>query len=594
MTIINAIVETVVAFRLRMYAMWNRNRLIIAIGCSNQIASLGILMFIFFRFLPSVRFGVPPFSLVSGCFMTGASSVLFASFVDVICAEGVTTSLTLYRAYRRFRPAPNVLIQNLTHDGVFHCLCMFAVSVINVVVIFLLPVRLSALLCVFTVSSLVPFQVQYSHVLVMYQGIVHTVFATRMQLHFRKLNSSMHRIDLFSDGSLLPMASRFKPVAPLMLVIVLEAVPHRRQYMRFYYVGMLTALMWGLGLDYVIGCNSMEVGRKQEAVFAVLVVSGGWLLGGGTFGELLWQSSASIFDYLYQLDDELTFIWGRRDWSFGKAICVATRYIPFVLIPITLSSTPNVLFGYLWLISPERISKGALEHHDVHTCSSLLYTFTTINVVAILLSEVAFRLRMYAIWNRSRLILTIICCTLIASVGTLMFIFIQYLPSVTFGEPPFPIIYGCYMTGASPVLFVSFVVIMCVEAVTTSLTLYRAYKYFRDMPNVLIQNLTRDGLFYCLSMFVMSVINVLVIFLLPVGLSALLCVVSVPSLVSFQVQYSQVLVMYQSVMHTILATRMQLHLRKLDSFVHGMDPFSDGSVLPMSSFKPVDPGMTYS
>ncbi|KAF9234564.1 hypothetical protein BU15DRAFT_78922 [Melanogaster broomeanus] len=45
---------------------------------------------------------------------------------------------------------------------------------------------------------------------------------------------------------------------------------------------------------------------------------------------------------------------------------------------------------------------------------------------------------------------------------------------------------------------------------------------------------------------------------------------------------------YQSVMHTILATRMQLHLRKLDSSVHRMDPFPDEFILPMS-FKPVDP-----
>ncbi|KAF9230740.1 hypothetical protein BU15DRAFT_83250 [Melanogaster broomeanus] len=106
------------------------------------------------------------------------------------------------------------------------------------------------------------------------------------------------------------------------------------------------------------------------------------------------------------------------------------------------------------------------------------------------------------------------------------------------------------------------------SAVTTSLTLYRAYRHFRNAPNTLSQNLARDGAFYCLSMFVMSVANVLVIFQLPV-------------------QYLQVLATYQTVMHTILATRMQLHLRKVDWSLRLGDPLSNEYVLPMS-FRPMD------
>ncbi|KAF9232720.1 hypothetical protein BU15DRAFT_67215 [Melanogaster broomeanus] len=287
-----------------------------------------------------------------------------------------------------------------------------------------------------------------------------------------------------------------------------------------------------------------------------------------------------IFDYLYQLDDEaslaplhrishltktqLTFIWGRRDWSIGKAVCVATRYIPFVLIPVTLSSTHTcrVLFGYLWLISLERISKGALGHPDADTCHSLFYAI----MIAIVLSGVALLLRIYAMWNKSRLILTVICCTLAASVGPLVVLFILFAPSVTFGVPPLPIVSGCYMTNANSDLSVCFIFLMCAEAVNTSLMLYRAYRHFRHAPNVLIQSLTRGGVFYCVVMFAMSVTNVLVVYLLPV-------------------QYSEVLLVYQGVMHTIVATRMQLHLRKLDWSIHLVDPSLVGSVLPMECFK---------
>jgi len=116
------------------------------------------------------------------------------------------------------------------------------------------------------------------------------------------------------------------------------------------------------------------------------------------------------------------------------------------------------------------------------------------------------------------------------------------------------------------------VILMCDEAVITSLTLYPAYRHFRHThtPNILVQNMMRDSAFYCLCMFALSVTNVLIISLLPV-------------------QYSQILNIYQGVIHTILATRMQIHLRKLHQSVHLPNPFSNRSAYPMESFKPADP-----
>ncbi|KAF9219832.1 hypothetical protein BS17DRAFT_882632 [Gyrodon lividus] len=193
---------------------------------------------------------------------------------------------------------------------------------------------------------------------------------------------------------------------------------------------------------------------------------------------------------------------------------------------------------------------------------------TVLHAIAITLSEVIFGLRAYAMWNRNRMVLIIACCTITASMVALILIFLTFLPSVTFGEPPLSIISGCYRVGASSVLFVSFVVIILSETVTVSLTLCRACRYFRYTPNVLIQHLTRDGVFYCLSMFAMSLANVLVILLLPI-------------------QYSELLNTYQAVMHTILATRMQLHLRRLDRYTHLAGPSIDESLSSMS-FRELD------
>ncbi|KAF8840239.1 hypothetical protein BDN67DRAFT_661133 [Paxillus ammoniavirescens] len=251
-----------------------------------------------------------------------------------------------------------------------------------------------------------------------------------------------------------------------------------------------------------------------------------------------------IFDYLYQLEDEVTFIWSRRGWSAGKALFAPTRYIPFILIPLTLFNAFST-------------------DMNVDTCEALLYCVVVLEIVAITLSEVTFGLRAYAMWNRDRAVLVIYCCVAV-HIAALVFILQSFLPSFTFGEPRLGINFGCYKTGGSSVHFATFVVIMLVEAVTTALTLYRAFWHFRHTSNALIQNMVRDGVVYCMTMFSTSAANVLLIFLVPLP-------------------YADMISVYQAVMHTILATRMQLHLRKVDQHTYLMDPFGEEFLAPISS-----------
>ncbi|KIJ12969.1 hypothetical protein PAXINDRAFT_14184 [Paxillus involutus ATCC 200175] len=287
----------------------------------------------------------------------------------------------------------------------------------------------------------------------------------------------------------------------------------------------------------------------QWIIRSQLIVSKACLLPhiGDSWLKLFTASIASlfIFDYFYQLEDEVTFIWSRGDWSVGKALFVLTRYIPFIIIPLALCS-------------------AFATNLDVHICETLLYIITILQIVAITLSEVIFGLRAYAMWNRNKAVLafplTFAAQVYVAAVG---FILQLFLPAVTFGESPTAMISGCYETGSSSVIFAVFVVIMFVEAVTTTLTLYRAFRYFQHAPNSLSENMTRGGVFYCVTMFSMSVANVLLIFLLPA-------------------HYTYIFTVYQTVMHTVLATRMQLHLRKVDQHTYLVDRFAEESLVPTS------------
>ncbi|KAF8834101.1 hypothetical protein BDN67DRAFT_1006190 [Paxillus ammoniavirescens] len=269
------------------------------------------------------------------------------------------------------------------------------------------------------------------------------------------------------------------------------------------------------------------------------------------------------FDYFCQLEDEVTFIWSRRDWSVGKVLFVLTRYIPFIIIPLILCA----IFA---------------TNLDVHTCETLLYITTILEIVAITLSEVIFGLRAYAMWNRNRAVLVTYCCVAIVYVAVVVFMFQSFLPSVTFGESPIATISGCYKTSGNSLVFATFVVIMLVEVVTTALTLYPAFQHFRHTPNSLSQNMARGGVFYCVTMFstCMSVANVLLILLFPVRLPALPFFLF-PHLY-LQIQYGDMFTIYQTVMHTVLATRMQLHLRKVDQHTYLVDRFAEESLVQMS------------
>ncbi|KIJ12970.1 hypothetical protein PAXINDRAFT_100917 [Paxillus involutus ATCC 200175] len=463
-----AILETVaialseVTFGLRAYAMWNRNKVVLVVYCCVAIAYVAVEVFVLQSVLPSVTFGEPPIAIIPGCYETGGSSIDFVTFVVIMAAEAVTTTLTVYRAYRHFRHTPNALVQNMTRDGVFYCVTMFSMSIINALFTLLLPIQ--------------------------YTNILDTVYS--------QIPSDNAYRPRDADATAPPQSRS-------------AHIPHG------------------------------QIGRR---------ISGA--------------------DVIHELEDEVTFIWSRRDWSVGKALFVPTRYIPFIIIPLILFSSFAVNVG-------------------PHTCKTVLYLLVVFSAVATALSEVIFGLRAYAMWNRDKAILVIYCCVAMAYTAATAFILQSFLPSVTYGEPALPIISGCYKTGASSIVFAAFVIIMVAEAVTTALTLYRALRHFRHTPNALVQNMTRDGVFYCVTMFSMSIANVLIMVLVPVRFSALLLFMLPHSYP--QPQSADIITEYQAITHTMLATRMQLHLRKFDQNAYAMDRFAEElAISPMRFTFPAD------
>ncbi|KAF9070504.1 hypothetical protein BDP27DRAFT_1446983 [Rhodocollybia butyracea] len=111
----------------------------------------------------------------------------------------------------------------------------------------------------------------------------------------------------------------------------------------------------------------------------------------------------------------------------------------------------------------------------------------------------------------------------------------QYIPS------PIPQI-GCAILAGKSMFFLVFVIFMVYEAVILTLILIPALAYFRSGNwSALTTVVYRDGIIYYLFLFVFSVVNVVAILVLPNDL---------------QVFFSP-----QRVMHTLLTSRVILHIR---------------------------------
>ncbi|EIW75042.1 hypothetical protein CONPUDRAFT_85705 [Coniophora puteana RWD-64-598 SS2] len=230
-----------------------------------------------------------------------------------------------------------------------------------------------------------------------------------------------------------------------------------------------------------------------------------------------------LYDYFLNLGDEIQYIWSRRGWGMGKSLYIMARYINFAIIPITLADQ-------LDFPTPEK------------ACAPLFYASTATQAFAITVSQCLFSLRNYAMWNGKRAAMILSIVNLVTSLLIVSVLLATYMPSITFGPSPIPAISGCFKTGGNNQgLSGTFVVIIANEAILLGSILVRLRQQTQSMQSHLLETLMRDGVLYCAVIFILSVINAAVEFSVPIA-------------------YIETTEMFQSVLQTVLATNMQLHL----------------------------------
>jgi len=249
-----------------------------------------------------------------------------------------------------------------------------------------------------------------------------------------------------------------------------------------------------------------------------------------------------FYDYFLTLPAEIEHIWLSR-WGLGNVLYILTRYLPFIESSLMVNYAFNVGFGY---------SPNAQQ-----LCERVYRTGCWFSLAGITVSCNVLYLRTAAIWGWTRRALVCVIITNMIIIPTAIYGMQSYLKSMKYLPTPLPSMFPCNVEFSKSELYLDFAEVLVIEFTVVFLTVYKRYTSWPENQTPLLRTLYRDALLFFSCLCTVSIAN-LVLFTTP-GLAG----------------YYQLLVQFQSVLHSIATSRIILNLR-----ITGSEPASnDGSVL---------------
>ncbi|KAF8148278.1 hypothetical protein B0H34DRAFT_737686 [Crassisporium funariophilum] len=241
--------------------------------------------------------------------------------------------------------------------------------------------------------------------------------------------------------------------------------------------------------------------------------------------------SMFLWDYLITLGMEVELVWSSK-WTSIKVLYIVQRYLPFIdMFYFTL----QYQFGH---------NLSTTDCRRIASAVGYLYN------VGFASSELLLALRAWAVWHHNRRL------AVIMGVAYVLFwlpdfgYMYLFLRSVQFGTPPYPGFIGCWVTKGNPILAYCWLVLIVWDAFVLVLMAIPGIKtYMRTVhPNRLgthetLQDIIyRDGLIFYIYLFILSTIQIIVIWTLPTD-------------------YILVLAGLERCSHSVLSSRVLLHIR---------------------------------
>ncbi|KAF8154105.1 hypothetical protein B0H34DRAFT_720349 [Crassisporium funariophilum] len=227
-----------------------------------------------------------------------------------------------------------------------------------------------------------------------------------------------------------------------------------------------------------------------------------------------------VYDYLCTLELEVQHIWPSR-WSLTKVLYVVTRYSPFIDVPMSL----------YFYFSPDI---------TIAECRKINRVIVWLTGIGVGSAQGILVVRTISLYDNNRRLMQYVCCFLILIYTPTIVLLLLWSTSVPFGVPP-PGIVGCHFSGKHPIMLGSYAAIALSETLLVGLSVWIGIKKFRRSAGHLITTFYRDGVFFFMYLFIMSITNIVASVFSPN--------IDLPSTC-------------QRVMHAIFSARLILHLRE--------------------------------
>jgi len=217
-----------------------------------------------------------------------------------------------------------------------------------------------------------------------------------------------------------------------------------------------------------------------------------------------------------------------------NVIFFINRYLPFVDTALGLAQS---------FILP----RSSLQS----TCRTILYTHTLLVILGVNAADCILVLRTNAIWNRNQRVALGLFITMFGTFASEIFFTALFLRSFNFTEGPSPSEFpGCLPDSFDPTPGqIGYAILLAFETVIFVATLFKLiYRKFGNYgkPSIFLETLLRDGISSYAMMFGISLINIIIIR-------------------AENNSMGLIFVLFHRVLHSILATRLVLRIRRAAS-----------------------------
>ncbi|KAF6758714.1 hypothetical protein DFP72DRAFT_1064817 [Ephemerocybe angulata] len=238
----------------------------------------------------------------------------------------------------------------------------------------------------------------------------------------------------------------------------------------------------------------------------------------------------AIADTLHCLPLEVSLIWSAK-WNMGKVLFLLSRYLVFfdVIVSLSYNFAPNL---------------------SVVQCGRLFAAGSSLTVVGVTVAEAILFLRVYALGGRGRIWGASLGALYLAIHSAVFAALIKFIISIEYAPSPLPSLFACLpVKGENKMLSIVFILILISELVILGLTFWLCLTDHKESKSPLVATFSRDGLFYFLLLSAVSCGNII-------------CNLAAPT------AYIYLLTIPQRVLHSVLSTRMVLHIRSVGGGVY--------------------------